>query len=375
MIVTDRFADGDPSNNGDVDRTDLDKRHGGDLLGIIQRMPYLQALGVTTLWITPVYLNPPHAYHGYHPLDFESVDPHLCSPTLGPRGSREVVQRFVRTAHEHGLKVILDIVINHTAPDHPWLKERPSWYDWKGRQAWQWGLPGLDHHNISVYVYFIQNVLEWIPSTGADGVRLDAARHVQTDFWDLFKLYAKGLRPDVTLIGEVWDRDVSRVAPFQAFHGFDPMFDFPLYHAILDVFAYDQGFDRIARPELSEDEPWGVLNHDLHYRNAHQLITFIDNHDSPRFFQLAGGAERRQEAVTRTKLALTFLLTTRGMRPGHKSVSRAEQVPQRGDPRIIGTRSLAPCHLGATRRSRPRSATAEEAGARSAALLSRSPLS
>ncbi len=65
MIVTDRFADGDPANNGDVDRSDLDRRHGGDLMGIVERIPYLSALGVTTLWITPVYKNPPYAYHGY----------------------------------------------------------------------------------------------------------------------------------------------------------------------------------------------------------------------------------------------------------------------------------------------------------------------
>src|SRR6266536_2991565 len=102
MIVTDRFANGDSANDGDVDRTNLERRHGGDLLGIVQRMPYLRALGVTALWITPVYPNPPDAYHGYHPLDFVSVDPHLCSPELGPTGSREVLRRFVEIAHEHG---------------------------------------------------------------------------------------------------------------------------------------------------------------------------------------------------------------------------------------------------------------------------------
>src|SRR5690349_19853825 len=87
LIVTDRFADGDPANNGPVDRTDIEKRHGGDLLGLVQRLPYLKALGVTTLWITPVYLNPPGAYHGYHPLSFEQIDPHLYSPELGPEGA------------------------------------------------------------------------------------------------------------------------------------------------------------------------------------------------------------------------------------------------------------------------------------------------
>jgi alpha-amylase len=111
----------------------------------------------------------------------------------------------------------------------------------------------------------------------------------------------------------VWDADVARVAPFQLFHGFDSMFDFPLYAAINDVFAGDQGFDRIARPELSGDEPYGALNRDAAYRNAYHLITFLDNHDSQRFFHIAGGEVRREEALLRTKLALTFLFTTRGI--------------------------------------------------------------
>lgn len=316
MIVTDRFADGDPANNGDVDPNSPNKRHGGDLLGIVQRMPYLQELGVTTLWITPVYPNPPDAYHGYHPLDFESVDPHLCSPELGPVGSREVVRRFVEIAHEHGLKVMLDVIVCHTAPNHPWLKERPSWFNENGRTAekwWIWGLPDLNHDKIDVNVYFAKNLLEWMASTGVDGVRIDAARHVEKHFWRVFKLFAKGLRPDVTLVGEVWDGDPAEVAPYQAYHGFDSMFDYPLYHALIDVFANDQGFGRIACPELFENEAQGILNQDEVYANAYHLITFLDNHDTPRFFHLAGGAERPDEALARTKLALTFLFTTRGI--------------------------------------------------------------
>jgi alpha-amylase len=316
MIVTDRFADGDPANDGEVDRSAPDKRHGGDLLGIIHRMPYLKALGVTALWITPVYPNPPDAYHGYHPLDFESVDAHLCSPELGPSGSREVVRRFVEIAHEHGLKVIFDAIVCHTAPDHPWLKERPTWFNEDSRTPekwWIWGLPDLNHDNINVNLYFAMNVLEWISSTGVDAVRIDAARHIERQFWRVFKLFSKGLRPDVTLIGEVWDADPSQVAPYQAFHGFDSMFDYPLYHALVDVFANDHGFGRIARAELSDDEPPGILNQDEGYQNAYHLITFLENHDTPRFFRLAGGAERREEALLRTKLALTFLFTTRGI--------------------------------------------------------------
>jgi alpha-amylase len=226
------------------------------------------------------------------------------------------VRRFVEIAHEHGLKVVLDVVVNQTAPVHPWLKEHPDWFNVNrptAEKMWLWGLPDLNHDNIDVNVYFVRNVLAWMLTTGVDGVRIDAARHVETEFWSLFKLYAQGLCPAVTLIGEVWDGSVAQVAPYQAYHGFDSMFDYPLYFATVDVFAHDQGFGQIARPELSEDEPQGILNQDKAYRNAYHLITFLDNHDTPRFFHLAGGAERREEASIRTKLALTFLFTTRGI--------------------------------------------------------------
>jgi alpha-amylase len=280
-------------------------------------MPYLRDLGVTALWISPVYLNPVEAYHGYHPLDFERVDPSLCSPLLGASEDRETVRRFVEIAHENGLKVMLDLVVNHTAPNHPWLAERPDWFNCpaaaSAEDRWMWGLPDLNHDNIDVNVYFTRNALEWIALTGVDAARLDAARHVETRFWDMFKLFAHGLVPDVTLIGEMWDEHPALLAPYQAFHGFDSMFDFPLQAAIADVFARDQPFHRIARPELRPDEPPGVLNQDGAYRNAYHLVTFIGNHDTPRFFHVAGGEDRADEAAARLKLALTFLLTTRGI--------------------------------------------------------------
>jgi alpha-amylase len=317
MIVTDRFANGDPSNNHrDVDRSDLNLRHGGDLLGIVDRMPYLNALGVTALWITPVYRNPIYAYHGYHPLDFESVDPHLCSPQLGPTGSPEVVRRFTEIAHNRGLKVMLDLIVTHTAPGHPWLTERPDWFNRGGdtiEKMWWAGLPSLNQDKIDVNLYFVQNVMDWINHSNADAVRIDAARHAEKQFWSVFKLFAHGFHPDITLVGEVWDHEVGHVAPYQTDYGFDSMFDYPLYHAIVDVFVQDHGFGRIARPELGDWEPQGILNQDLAYRNAYQLVTFLDNHDTPRFFHLAGGEGRPAEAMARTKLALTFLLTTRGI--------------------------------------------------------------
>lgn len=316
MIVTDRFADGDPANNGETDRASLSARHGGDLLGILQRLPYLKDLGVTALWITPVYVNGPEGYHGYHPIDFEAVDPHLCSPELGPSGSRETLRTFVEQVHEHGLKVVLDVVVNHTGPDHPWRKSRPEWFNPDLptlEKSWLWGLPDLNHDNLDVNWYFIRNVLEWIRDTGADAVRIDAVRHVETEFWRSFKLFAHGEFLGCSLIGEVWDGDVHHVAAFQAEQGFDVMFDFPLQMAAGDVFARDAPFGRIARPELGPNEPEGVLNLDGAYRNAYQLVTFLENHDTPRFYHLCGGDPQREEALSRTRLALAFLFTTRGI--------------------------------------------------------------
>lgn len=321
MIVTDRFADGDPNNNRNVKPDAPKGRHGGDLRGIIQRMPYLQTLGVTTLWITPVYLNPPGSYHGYHPLDFEKVDPHLCSPELGPVGSREVVRRFIQIAHEHGFKVMLDLVVNHTARNHPWLKERPEWFNqnptdpnnWDPYKWWVWGLPDLNHQNVDVNAYFIRNVLDWISITRPDGVRLDTARWVESRFWDAFKLFAKGFHPEVTLLCEVWSEHVHEVAPYQTHYGFDSAFDFPLWDAINKVFAQDDSFARIASPELDPGDTPGVLNRDHSYRNAYQLVTFLENHDTARFFHTVGGAKSTDDALARMRLALTFLLTTRGI--------------------------------------------------------------
>src|SRR4029078_4480932 len=98
-------------------------------------------------------------------------------------------------------------VINHTAPNHPWLNERPSWFNIdtpSAQKGWLWGLPDLNHDNVDVNVYFARNVLNWITLTGADAVRIDATRHVETGFWHKFKLFVRGLCPTVTVIGEVW---------------------------------------------------------------------------------------------------------------------------------------------------------------------------
>ncbi|HZU27041.1 MAG TPA: alpha-amylase family glycosyl hydrolase, partial [Bryobacteraceae bacterium] len=141
LIMPDRFADGDPSNDdpavshGLFDRGKPRYYHGGDLAGIEQHLPYLRDLGVTALWLTPVYDNtnrlnererdngkPVTDYHGYGAVDFYAVDEHL--------GTLDSLRRLVDTAHGLGLKVIQDNVCNHTGPYHPWVMQPPTatWY-------------------------------------------------------------------------------------------------------------------------------------------------------------------------------------------------------------------------------------------------------
>lgn len=316
MIVTDRFRDGDAGNNAYVNKGDPEARHGGDLAGVLEKLDYLVDLGVTAVWITPVYPNPPGGYHGYHPLDFESVDPGLCSASLGPTGSRQCVAEFVRRVHARGLKVVLDVVVSHTAPGHRWLRERPSWINWSGETAakrWFRNLPSLNHDNVDVNTYFIGNVMRWVDETGVDAIRIDAARHVEEQYWLLAKLYMHARRPDLTVIGEFWDGDPAAVAPFQNVHGFDSMFDFPFYHALRDVLVEGRGFERLARAGLWEGESPGVLDLDGLYRNAYRLVTFVGNHDTVRLATALGIEAEPETAMLRLRQAAALLLTSRGI--------------------------------------------------------------
>ncbi|MGB9202520.1 MAG: alpha-amylase family glycosyl hydrolase, partial [Terriglobales bacterium] len=128
LIMPDRFADGDPSNdqpsgsNGVYDRNQPKTYHGGDLRGIRQHLDYLHVLGVTTLWLTPVWKNTDSDYHGYHPVDFYALDDHM--------GSMQEYQALVADAHKLGMKVLIDYVVNHTGPHHPWANDppTPTWF-------------------------------------------------------------------------------------------------------------------------------------------------------------------------------------------------------------------------------------------------------
>lgn len=300
LVMTDRFYDGDKSNDQDVRPTDPSAYHGGDLQGVIDKLPYLKDLGVTTIWITPVVQNQAGGYHGYWATDLKTVDPHL--------GTWEKLHELTDKAHGQGMKVLLDVVVNHTGDKHPWVYDsaHQGWFhpqaniDFNNQQSiengWLAGLPDWNTENPDVQKYLVDMSNFWLDKSGVDGFRMDTARHVPTTFWqNVYVPAVKQHKPDFWMVGEVWDtQHYDYLAKYQA-AGIDAVFDFPLYQTITNVFGQDAPIG-----QLTGDNN---LAHKFTPRPS-QLVSFVDNHDTMRFVNAA-----KNQRTARLKEALTFLLT------------------------------------------------------------------
>ena len=334
FILIDRFCDGTDTNNQDVDKANPKAFHGGDFEGIRQRIPYLKELGITALWMTPVFHNTQNpqkdmwGYHGYWPHDFEAIDPHFYTPSTEiPNGSRQHLKRLVDELHANGIKVILDMVSNHVGYDHPLFVDdsgypvKKEWFNTDGGTSIQkqslMGLPDLNQDNVEVGDYFIGVILDWIAQTGIDCIRFDAVKNVESIFWQRVKTYIKGKYPDHTIIGEVLDFDARQTAQYQNFYDFDTVFDFPLQKSLLDAIVNDCPLSEVlARPEVASGECAGVLNADFLYANHNRLITLLDNHDTEARFithLVRRYGDDRNTILRCYKMALTMLFCLRGI--------------------------------------------------------------
>jgi TonB family protein len=345
LIMPDRFANGDTANDdpakskGLLDRSQSRYYHGGDLRGIINRLPYLKDLGVTAMWLNPWYDNndalnykempegkPITDYHGYGAVDYYGVEEHF--------GDLATLKELVDKAHAAGIKIIQDQVANHTGPYHPWVQDTPTptWYngtqDNHLNETWQtwllkdryapaevlrpvldgWFLnilPDMNQNDPEARRYLIQNTLWWIGITGLDGIRQDTLPYVPRDFWRDWMAAIKKQYPELTVIGETYDGDPAQVAFFQGGakrfdgidSGIDTEFDFALFYAVRSAFA--QGRSIKAIPEM--------LSHDYLYPNADLLVPFLGLHDMLRFMSEPGATTQG------LMLAQTFLMTTRGV--------------------------------------------------------------
>jgi glycosidase len=328
LIMTDRFADGDPSNNKPGYAPDEPRGwHGGDFRGIDQHLEYLQQLGVTTVWLTPILSNGnmPESYHGYAAVDLYAVDSHF--------GSLADYQKLVQDLHARGMKIVFDIVPNHIGVEHPWVHDPPT-PDWfhgsfehhtHVRSNFEelvdphaapadsldithgWftdGMPDLNQENPLVSTYLIQNAVWWIETASIDGLRIDTFPYVGRAFWSQFHKKIHNLYPNLTTVGEVFNADpviTSFFAGGVSHEGIDTglytPFDFPVYFTLRDVLLHDKPMTALA----------SVLAADDLYPHPERLVPFFGNHDTRRFLSEPGANPER------LKLAFALVATMRGM--------------------------------------------------------------
>lgn len=255
---------------------------GGTLEGIRQKLDHLQALGVTAVYLTPIFRS--RSTHRYDTDDYHSVDPTL--------GTREDFDRLLADLHARGMKLMLDGVFNHTSFHHAWYRQRPDFYmRAPGGQVETWQgsgrLPKLDVEHPDLAEALLGVIDHW---TGVDGWRLDASHLLARDF--LKRLKAR-VGPDRPVIGEDWDD-----ARFDLHEGiYDGVTNFSFQRNILATMIGDCSPETLARRlrVVYEGYPWpGVV----------QSWNLLDNHDTDRFFDKIG----RREANYRLAQAFQFLL-------------------------------------------------------------------
>lgn len=334
LITPDRFANGDTTNDtvagmlDTLNRTNPYGRHGGDIEGIIDHLDYMNDLGVTTLWMNPMVEDNASSasYHGYAATDLYRVDPRFGTNTL----YRELVDE----AHKRGLKIIMDHVNNHIGINHPWIRDLPT-HDWlngtvkdhqkvfhskielsdihsdsivKNKATHGWFtdyMPDLNQSNAFVATYLIQSTVWWIESTGLDGIREDTYPYIDPVFRAHWCRAILDEYPHFNIVGEVWITDPVYLAPYQRASYFPNEFD-PDLPSITDFGLFD-ALNRVFADTASISTVFECLTKDFLFPSPGNLVTFLDNHDIPRImFRLNGD-------VKRFKLALTLLLTTRGI--------------------------------------------------------------
>jgi cyclomaltodextrinase len=306
---TDRFADGDKSNDHPVDNPNVAwpaNFHGGDLRGITQKIDegYFDKIGANTIWVAPLNKNPavayqeypePHrwytGYHGYWPVSPTELDPHI--------GTDSDLRKLVETAHARGMKVIADLVLHHVHQEHPWWKEHRDWFGsldlpdgrknlrlWDEQQFTTWFepyLPSFDFSKEAPVRALIDNSVWWANTYKLDGYRLDAVKHILPSFWWKFRA---ALREKVDsrrdsplyLVGETF-KDRAGIMSFVGPNMLDGQFDFPLYDQIKDTFGESGGGMKTLEDSLSASEN--------SYGKETLMSPLVGNHDKGRFMAYA----------------------------------------------------------------------------------------
>ena len=354
MLMPDRFAQG-AGHNPQVpgmrayreDRTAPSLRHGGDLNGIREHLDYFNELGVTALWLTPVLENDSpddergySTYHGYATTDYYRVDPRF--------GTNDDYRHLCDEAHAKGLKVVMDMIFNHSGFEHPWTQDMPT-KDWLNLPDWLkesqgtsnptgtsfqqtsykltpvkdpyasqvdlsetvdgWfvpTMPDLNQRNPHVMTYLIQNSKWWIETIGIDGIRMDTYPYADAKAMARWMKELDEEYPNFNTVGETWVTEPAYTAAWQK--GSRLSKDNSYLKTVMD-FSF---FDKLSQAKNEETDAWWQgLNrlynsfvYDYLYEDPDHVMAFVDNHDTDRF--LGNG---RDSLMLRQALAL--LMTVR----------------------------------------------------------------
>ena len=368
FVLPDRFSNGDPTNDngskakiisqGGFEPSNKMAFHGGDLPGLTAKLPYLENLGITAIWLTPILRNQAvqgdiTGYHGYWVLDFTEIDPHL--------GSNADLKNFIAQAHKRNIKVFFDIITNHTAdvvkykechgedgsgwsesgeacpyislaeiakgksyttivPKENQQLKTPSWlnepkhYHNQGDSTFQgenslngdfFGLDDLNTESPVVVNGMIDIYQKIISEFRPDGFRIDTVKHVNIEFWQQFipalEQHAKqqGIA-NFFMFGEVYSGDPKELSKFTTTGKLPSVLDFGLQSALYQTLIEQKGTDKLAE----------LFAQDSLYKNANELLNFSGNHDMGRFAYLLNGQKQQyDEQQTNARLALATAMT------------------------------------------------------------------
>lgn len=349
LITPDRFSNGDESNDIDsslleikIDRNDGYSRHGGDIKGIIDHLDYIQAMGFTAIWSTPLLINNMESgsYHGYAITNMYEIDPRM--------GSNDLYKELSIKANEKGVKLIMDVVLNHIGSNHMWMNDLPA-KDWINNDAVYrqtshrreslhdpymvksedekfvkgWfveTMPDLNQENEFLATYLIQNSIWWIEFAHLSGFRVDTYSYSDRKFLYDWNKAIQDEYPGFNVVGEEWTLDKSILGLWQKSKtnkdstieeiylnkehpsNVPALMDFPLQHAIIKALAPKEMFwdDKLLYMYKS-------LAQDYLLSNPKNMVIFLDNHDMERCFN------QLNHDYDYWKMAQAFLLTTRGI--------------------------------------------------------------
>ena len=338
LIMPDRFANGDASNDStedtaeDANRANGNGRHGGDIQGVIDHLDYISELGATYIWTTPFLEDnaPRGSYHGYAASDYYHIDSRF--------GSNELYKTLVEKAREKGIGIIMDIVPNHCGTEHWWMNDLP-FQDWIHQfdtytgtnvafstnmdpnasqkdlyiQESGWFVPSMVDMNLDnpyVLQYFIQWGVWWIEYSGLNGFRVDTYPYNEKGPASEWCKAIMTEYPNFNIVGECWTSSIPQLAYWQGGNankdGFDShlpsIMDFPLHDAMRAALAEDEGGWGMGMTKV-----YDILSHDFVYHDLSKMLIFPGNHDTARI----GDMVRKDPRAL--KIAMTMMATMRGI--------------------------------------------------------------